>query len=958
MSGRGIPGRVVSPVQVGRDRELDRLAAALALPPSVLVVEGEAGIGKSRLVTELLARPEAAGRRILSGGCGQIREPFPLGPLVEALRSTGGELAGAALSPVAGALRGLFPELAHVLPKPPEPLDDRAAERHRLFRGLGEVLAALGPAVLVVEDAHWADEQTVEFLSYLLGNQPGSLSIVVTYRGEEVPAGVRALTARPRDVLTHEHVVLAPLDEGQTRALAAAILGSEEVSAEFAAHLCVRASGLPLAIQELLALLRTRGALIPWAGGWARRTLDALDVPSGVRSSVRERVGRLSPAARAVTEAAAVLQLAVPLTVLMGVTGLPPAAVADGVDEALDAGLFAEREGMVGFRHVLAAQAVYEGVPLGRRQTLHAAAADAVQGLVPVPLGQVAHHLRQAGRDDDWVTAARRAADQAVELGDDAEAARLLEDVLRRARLPEPIQAELTVRLGWIATEVLHVPDICDLFAAALQGEPPRAVRGELRLLLALHLNLARSDPARERREMAASVDDLGDRPELAAWAMMALGLPTAPGTSLDQHVAWLDRALETVPAIGEPTMRLYLQGKIVMALVLIGDPRWRDLAEGMEQEVADLPAHRRTVNVPFSIGAAAVLTGDHHLARRLLTIALERGAEIDATGPIAVRCRASLLQVAYLSGAWEGLARELRELGEELSERPERDTLALATAGLLLAEGDLDAARSRFLDQMRIGLTTDTADLPFPATALLRLGIARGTAPAALAETAEAVAAWEANGLWPLGVRALPALTEALLAAGRREEAAGAVARYESGLRGLDAPLAVPALEHARGHLAAGTGRWPEAVAHFTAAAAGYELLPAAYEAAQAREQVAACLFEAGDDTAGSALKAVLAEYERMEARWDLDRATQLGRLHGLRTGRRRGSGGPERGLTARQWEVARLVATGLTNQQIARELFLSAKTVDKHLSAAMQKFGARSRTELARHLERPLPD
>ncbi len=276
----------------------------------------------------------------------------------------------------------------------------------------------------------------------------------------------------------------------------------------------------------------------------------------------------------------------------------------------------------------------------------------------------------------------------------------------------------------------------------------------------------------------------------------------------------------------------------------------------------------------------------------------------------------------------------------------------------MLLAEGDLDAARSRFLDQMRIGLTTDTADLPFPATALLRLGIARGTAAAALAETAEAVAAWEANGLWPLGVRALPALTEALLAAGRREEAAGAVARYESGLRGLDAPLAVPALEHARGHLAAGTGRWPEAVAHFTAAAAGYELLPAAYEAAQAREQAAACLFEAGDDTAGSALKAVLAEYERLEARWDLDRATQLGRLHGLRTGRRRGSGDPERGLTARQWEVARLVATGLTNQQIARELFLSAKTVDKHLSAAMQKFGARSRTELARHLERPLPD
>ncbi|WP_336212321.1 helix-turn-helix transcriptional regulator [Nonomuraea sp. LPB2021202275-12-8] len=966
--GRGIAGRVVSPVLVGRDGELGRMIGALAVPPSVVVIEGEGGIGKSRLVTELLARPEVAGRRILSGGCSQIREPFPLGPVVEALRSVGGDLEGAVLSPVAGALRALFPELAPVLPQPPDPLDDRAAERHRLFRGLSEVLAALGTAVLVVEDLHWADEQTVEFLSYLLGNQPRTLSVVLTYRGEEVPAGVRALTARPADALTREHVVLVPLDEGQTRELAAAILGSDQVSEEFAAHLCGRASGLPLAIQELLALLRTRGALIPWAGGWARKELDELDVPSGVRSSVQERVGRLSPAARAVAEAAAVLQLTSPVPVLTGVTGLPPSAAADGVDEVLDAGLFAEREGTVGFRHVLASQAVYEGIPLGRRQALHSAAADAVQSLVPVPLGQVAHHLRQAGRDDEWVAAAKRAADQAVELGDDGEAARLMEEVLRRARLPAPDRAELTVRLGWVATEVLHVPDVCDLFVTALNDDLPRAVRGELRLLLALHLNLARSDPARERREMAAAVGDLSDRPELAAWAMMALGLPTAPGTRPDERVEWLDRALETVPEIGDPTMRLYLLGKIVMALVLIGDPRWRELADRMEKDVDELPTHRRTVNVHFSIGAGAVLTGDHHLARRLLATALERSAEIDATGTIAVRCKSCLLQVAYLSGAWEGLAEEVRKLRVELSERPERDSVALVAAGLLLAEGELDLARSRFLDGMRIGLTTDVADLPFAVTALLRLGIARGTAVAALAETAEAVAAWEKHGLWPLGVRALPALTEALRAAGRQEEAAGVVARYESRLRGLVAPLAAPALEHARGHLAASAGRWREAVGHFTGAAAGYERLPAAYEAAQASEQAAACLFEAGDDTAEQALKDVLAAYERLGARWDLDRAIWLGRRHGLRAGsaRRRGAdgggdggdGGAGRGLTARQREVARLAATGLTNQQIARELFLSTKTVDKHLSAAMQKFGARSRTELARQLERPPED
>ncbi|NUP64361.1 MAG: AAA family ATPase, partial [Nonomuraea sp.] len=403
-------GRVVSPVLVGREKELARLVALVDGAPAVAVVEGEAGIGKSRLTAELLGGPAVAGLRVLVGACVQIREPFPLGPVVEALRGRASELAGAALSPVAGALRELLPELAGVLPETPPPLDDRAAERHRVFRGLAEVLTALGPAVLAVEDLHWADGQTVEFLTYLMSVLPGSLRVVLTYRSEEASGAVRAITARAPDTITAEHLVLPPLDAAQTRVMASAILGAEEVTAEFAEHLCLRASGLPLAVQELLALLRDRGTLIRWEGGWARRALEELDVPSGVRASVRERVARLSPGAKEVAERAAVLQLPVPVALLSG-------SDVGAIDEVLGSGLFADTGGLVGFRHVLAAQAVYEAIPLGRRQALHAAAADTVRGLRPVPLGRLAHHLRQAGRAGQWVEAAIEAAEQASRLG-------------------------------------------------------------------------------------------------------------------------------------------------------------------------------------------------------------------------------------------------------------------------------------------------------------------------------------------------------------------------------------------------------------------------------------------------------------------------------------------------------------------------------------------------------------
>ncbi|NUS06331.1 MAG: AAA family ATPase [Nonomuraea sp.] len=940
--------RVISPILVGRDTELRRLLAAVRRPPAVVMIEGEAGIGKTRLVGELAAAVELRDRPPLVGGCAQIREPFPLGPVIEALRGAAGRLPAGGLSPVTGALHPLLPELAAVLPAAPGPLDDPAGLRHRVFRGLAELLAALGRVVLVLEDLHWADEQTIEFLGYLLTDPPPGLGLVLTFRGEEAGPGLRALTARLRPELAHAHLVLAPLDAARTNELTASILGTAQVSDEFAAYLCERTSGLPYAIQELVALLRARGVLVQRGTRWARKTLDELGVPAGVRDSVLERVRDLSANGQAVAEAAAVLQVAVPVRELVATCRVPEQDAHEGLDELLDRGLFVERGGTAGFRHALAVQAVYGSIPLSRRQDLHVRAAKAVAGQSPTPLGQIAHHHRHAGQHDAWVEAAEKAADQAVALANDAEAERLLEAVLRHAPLDPAREGRLAAKLGWAGGYALAADELIGLLRGAADRQPPGPVRGELNYLIGLKLEAGGASPELARRAMAEAVGDLADRPVLAAYAMVGLGMPRTPGVPLAEHLRWLDRALERLTEIAEPERRISVLGKVAMVLTLVGDPRGAGLTGQVVERTGGRPTNRWEVVAYESAGEVAGLAGHHDTARRLLDAALAEAAEHDVTGLIESRCRLNLATLAYCRGSWDGVEDELEALRVRFADlRSYRLTADTVAACLALARGRADAALLG--DLVRANLEAGAADvLALPVNALLRLAVAQDRAGEAVARTAEAFSLWAAKGLWPVGVRAVPALVEALAGLGRADEAGELVSRLERELAGLDAPLAGAALDHAWGFLSADATR-------FTDAAVSYDRLGAPYEAAQAREHAAGRLLTAGDERGASVLEAALEAYGGLGAGWDLDRAVQLSRRWGLPAPARH-RGGPRgygSALSPREDAVARLAATGLTNKEIAKELFLSAKTVDKHLGSAMRKLGLRSRAGLAHRLD-----
>lgn len=954
---------VSAPALVGRQEELAALADVVAHPPAVAVVEGEAGIGKTRLVSELRTRPEVEGRCVVAGACRRMVDPFPLGPVVEAVRQLAEHLAGAELSPVAGALRPLLPELSGLLPPLPEPIVDRQAERHRLFRALVEALRAAGPTVAVLEDLHWVDAHTGDFLSYLLADPPPELSLVITFRGEEASPAVRALPAKLPVAVHRGRMILPPLDAPRTGELAAAILDAGTVSDEFATYLCERASGLPFAVEELLALLRERGSVARRGGSWARRALDQLDVPTSIRDQVLERVGRLSPDARSVLAAVAVLHTAAEVPTLTATCRLSHDRVLLGLDEVRQAGIIVEiveAGSRVGFRHVLAAQAVYEDIPPLRRQQLHARAAAALRALASPPLGEIAQHLRHAGRTHEWVEAAEQAAEQAVALGHDAEAARLLEELLRHATLDLDSAGRVAVKLARALESTAGGRDVVELLESVLDRGVAGPVRGELCLRTALVMDHGRDDVSRQREWCAQAVDQLDPRrSDLRAWAMACLGIPLGADVPLAEHRQWLDRALAELAETSDRKARILLLGKVAMVQVLVGDPQWRELVDRIDDmaAVGDQPERREAAWAYYTIGVEACYAGHHDRAAALVTRALAYTASWESPFRHASLQSAQAL-VHYCRGAWDGLQPQVERFVDQLADfTPARVDAEVVAGCLRLAGGDLPAARQRLRaprgDIGHNGLSFSG----LRATAAIRLTLADGDPAGAAAAARRQLARLRNQGIWAPVSRCLPAMTEALIAAGDDVGARELLAQAETELRALDAPLAGPALGHAAGLVAAADERWREAADGLLAAAEQYEQRQSPYEGAQAREKAAVCRFASGDPAAEQPWRSALQAYQQLGAGWDVNRVAQLGRRHGVSppSRHRRGRRGYGAGLSPREREVAVLMAAGRTNQEIAGELFLTVSTVEKHAVAVLRKLQARSRRQVGDRMRAP---
>lgn len=284
---------------MGRDAELAATLRGLESPPALVVVEGEPGIGKTRLVLEALSSPCMSNSPVLMAVCPPVDEPLPLGPVVDGLRRLAPRLKCLELSPLTGALRPLFPEWDDILPPAPEPMDDRGEVRQRLFSALTELVVCAGVDCLVVEDAHWADAATLEWLLTMIpaviADPMRPMSIVVTYRPTDVPdeSLLRRLTSRPSASMRRVRLELTPLDLATTRHLVGSMLSGSTVPEQFVRFLHEHTDGIPLALEETVRVLGERGDVrLEDGGAWSSQTLDALKVPAA-----RPGVGR--PIARA-----------------------------------------------------------------------------------------------------------------------------------------------------------------------------------------------------------------------------------------------------------------------------------------------------------------------------------------------------------------------------------------------------------------------------------------------------------------------------------------------------------------------------------------------------------------------------------------------------------------------------------------------------------------------------------
>lgn len=815
-------------------------------------------------------------------------------------------------------------------------------------------MRALGPTVCVLEDLHWADEGTLEFLQFLALNQPETLMLVLTHRSEEPGRSpwAQAPLARSSAATSKAIVELASLSRKEVRRLVSAILDTEDVSEEFAGSLHARTGGIPFAVEEVVGLLRERGeaALVnrPSPG----RALERLDVPPALRDSVIERIGALSCEGGLMAEAAAVLGRPGREELITKLAGLGPLRGAKGIISALSCAVLEEKQECVyGFRHALAAQAVYEQIQGPARRRLHLRAARALEAMPePRPLAQIAHHYKEAGRARQCLRYAEAAAEAASSLGDDRTAARILQDVLAAADLPRATRTRMALKLGEAAFLGCIPGAAIPVLRGALHNGPlPAGVRGELRFSLARMLWSA-GELSSSLEEMARAAEELRARPGRAA-AMLVILAAAEPRMDAngDGQLLELDRALEL--GHDDPAVKVAVRAARAYVLLYRGDPAgWRAVknlpwsASSFEQRRALLWA------CSTYLPQVAVRLGYYRRADSLLRQGVRISQEMDH-GRFAVELATRRAWLDWSSGRWQGLEAKARELMDASLELPGRFASSeLTLAWLLLVRGELNAAERSFQSVLEFVRTRAPVALATSTTGLATIQLARGNPDRARELATQALAAIREKGLWMYASTLAPIDVDAHIACGRTAEAWDLTREYGRGLRGRDAPAARAALAACRGAVAQAENHRDVAIRHLARAERAWRRLPAPYQAAKARERRGCCLLGEEDETGGDQLLGALEEFHALGAAWDAARVRAALRTNGLNAPYPSRRGRPPYGndLSPREAEVARLAANGEPNKEIARLLFISPRTVEKHVASALMKLRVASRKDL----------
>lgn len=940
---------------VGRAQELATLADALddvrGGAGRTVVVAGEAGIGKTRLLDELTAR--ADGATLLVGQCADSGSgPVPYAALAGLLqgvvRSAGQDAAVAAAGPAASALSAVAPQVF----APGDAGADRVPE---VLTDLLATLAARGPLVVVLEDLHWSDDLTRATAVRLARTAPPGLLLLLTYRSDDVGRAhpLRAVMAELGRARLTTRLDLTRLGADQVREMAQDLLDGTGLDHDLLTDLADRSEGVPFYVEELVGFLGT-------------------DLPESLRDILLLRYRGLGRTAQALCRAVSAGGPAVPHDLLDAVLRTlrqagAPAPVDDADEaarEAVDAQVLVASGTGYAFRHALVQEAVYAELLPGERRRLHTAYAEALEQSTPgrsapgavAALTRVADHWWRAGVLDKALAAAVTGHHAAADGAASASAVTLGERALELwEQVPDPASVA-----GLPHHELLRT------VAESLRG----ATRTS-RALAVAHEAVAEWPPD----------DHVGLARVLADTALIAGHAGSDEGPEL------VERALALVEPGRDDTVRAQLLVLRARRAMLDGRSHEGIEAATAAYETASAVGNDELRSVALNLrGVSRIQLGD---ADGLAEI--ERGRELagDAWQGLS-RYYINGSDARIVLGDWAGAVRIAQE-GVAAARRH-----GASEGSRLMIEGNVVEARIELgeWDQAAawydsaLPLVHDSVYLVYLTERRAWLALWQGDVEHAQAEARRRAATWDRYGRLETQIRARVGVTRASLALLRDEphaalgHVAGVLDPAEPHIPVYDLPrLAVAARALAalrargvavddapyRAALAAcahwptfpvwsavfeaelGTGSW-------TAAA---ELPGPAYLRPYALLREGERLVEAGERTAArQALGSATREAERIGARLVVRQAEALAARAGLATSgqaaavptapRRTAPDGLD-ALTARERQVLDLVAEGLTNGQIAARLFISAKTASVHVSAILRKLGVATRTEAA---------
>lgn len=924
----------VSPELFGRDAQLAEqqqwLESAGCERGKVMLVAGEAGVGKSRLLAETLQTPEAGRYLQIRANCleGDDAEPYALTRSLVA--AAGGSAAGVAIDPAPEAER-------------------QVRQVHQALSTLLQRVRRERPLLLTVEDVHWSDTPSLQVL-LALALQPDPLLVLLSYRPEPLPPGLAGFLADTSRLRLGHSISLEPLSSADTGRMVRAMLDLQEALPAALLHEIMAATGgIPFLVEELVHTLVQQGDLQPRGRGWRFRRGSALAVPGSLRHVIEGRLLRQPPAVIAVAELAAVLGQDVDMSRLARLAGAGETELFTALRALVDAQILVEQPGgTITFRHALTREAIRTRLLQAQRQTLHRRVAQMLEAGDSATPAALAYHWSKAGDPGRAAAHAWRAARNAAAVHAHHEAIAHYELALAGDAGPrEEILSALGDQheaLGEREPAIACYQEAQERYRVA--GDPIAVAALNLRIGITHSRERFRREAMHHLRAAFAALP--GHHPD--RWrAGLYLGLQQAATGSYEEAEATFLAAQDAAGDVAVAHLRIAYELGGLRALR--GD--WAALEEAGRRVLQEAPAGSDEGlalrhDAHAALGSVAYYRGTLSASLEHFAACLQIAGERGLANEQALARWNLATNALYHLGRWH----EAREHLAELQTLVATDLAQAAIVFELWLNGQWEQAGEIWLRIWPDLLASDDleAQMAFGrriADLLLALGRPQ-EALDLLAPVLDRLRRLEARSFL---LQLLPRQVEALARTGDSQ----ALAVAGEGLamaRALGGRPAEGLLLRGRALARRESGQWLDAFADFEAAAAILDDLPVPYEAARTwREAGLARLARGrrGDRQRGAALlRRARQQFADLGARRDESATEAILAAAGLADERERGPGP----LTVREQEVAQLVTQGLSNREIAEQLFITEKTAAYHVGNILNKLDFNSRAQIAAYM------